>query len=52
MHAVPLLHEAGESSTHALLCDHTQELMVANGMHEVSVKVCLPAVACIVSAVW
>ncbi len=52
MHAVPLLHEAGDSSTHALLCDHTQQLMVATGVHEVRTKVCPAAMACIVSAVW
>ena len=52
MHAVPVLHEAGDSSTHALLRDQTQQLMAANGMHEVSMKVCPSAEACKVSAVW
>lgn len=51
MHAVLVLHEAGEPSTHALLCGHTQRLMVAYGTHEASMKGCPPAVACTVSAV-
>ena len=52
MHAVPVLHEAGDSDTPALLCDRTQQLMAANGMHADRMKVCPSAVAREVSAVW